>query len=394
MRLCLNESSEKLMKYRLLGKTGEKVSALGFGIMRMPMVDNDYSRIDYQASAEMVHYAVEHGVNYLDTSWPYHSHEMSGEGDSEPFVGKIVKEIGRDKVFIATKMPIWQIRSKADMQLIFHKQLKRLQTDYVDFYLVHNIRRLFWDNMVRLELFSFLDSLQREGKVRHIGFSFHGTSKLFHEALDYYDFEFCQHICNYHNLNFQAGIQGLRLAHRKGLGVIAMEPVMGGILADQLPKKAQEVLAATGIKRSFAGWALRWVWNRPEINFLLSGMHTLDQVKENIALAEDADTPLTAAEMEAIDEVQRILNSYKRIPCTGCDLCSCPKDIDIRSAFEVYNDNQVFKPISICMMTYDVALKDQGNDPVLCDNCGECVDKCPQGIDIPYQLRKIVAKYR
>ena len=382
------------MQYRQFGKTGERVSVLGFGAMRLPVVNNDYSTIDYAEAAKLVHYAIDNGVNYIDTSWPYHSTNMSGEGDSELFVGKVTKEIGRNKVFIATKMPIWSIQSTADMRRIFHKQLERLQTDYVDFYLVHNIRRSTWDPMVRFGLAEFLDAIQREGKARHIGFSFHGSPKLFDEVLKYYDFTFCQHILNYHNINFQAGISGIRRAVHLGLGFVAMEPVMGGILADQLPKQAQEIFKSTNIDRSFAGWALKWVWNQPEVSLLLSGMHTMEQVKENIRLADEANMPLTAEEMEAIQAVQTHLTSYRKIPCTGCGQCSCPKDIDIRSAFEVYNDNQVFKPIPICMMTYDVALRDQGHDPVLCDGCGECATLCPQGIDIPSMLRTIVTKYR
>ncbi len=232
------------MQYRTFGKTGEKVSVLGFGMMRLPTVGGDYGKIDETAAMKLVRHAVDNGLNYVDTSWPYHSTSLTEGGASEPFVGKALKEIGRDKAFIATKLPIWAVQSRADMDAYLNKQLKRLQTDYVDFYLVHNITEPTWRNIIRHDLRDFLDSVLQSGKVRHVGFSFHDTPALFQEVLDYYDFSFCQHICNYHDVNYQAGLNGIRKAFHRGLGFVAMEPLLGGMLADQLPQEALDIFAA------------------------------------------------------------------------------------------------------------------------------------------------------
>lgn len=177
------------------------------------------------------------------------------------------------------------------MDMFLHRQLERLQTDYVDFYLVHNIMEYTWKNMVRLDLRDFLDKALQSGKVRHVGFSFHNTPMLFEEVLNYYDFSFCQHICNYHDIHYDAGLTGIRKAFNRGMGFVAMEPLLGGMLADQLPQEALDVFSATGIHRSPAAWALRWVWNQPEVSLLLSGMNSMKQLEENLRLADEAAPP-------------------------------------------------------------------------------------------------------
>lgn len=203
------------MKYRIFGKTGEKVSVLGYGNMRLPVKNGDYAQVDVEAALKLVRHAVENGVNYLDTSWPYHSVGFSGGdpaagGSSEPFVGRVLKEVGRDKVFVATKLPSWLVQTREDMDKYLDEQLKRLGTDYIDFYLVHNVVRPTWERMMNLDIAAFLDEAKKSGKVRHVGFSFHDTPALFQEVIDYYPFEFCQHVVNYYDVNFQAAAASQR----------------------------------------------------------------------------------------------------------------------------------------------------------------------------------------
>ena len=382
------------MKYRIFGKTGEKVSVLGYGNMRLPVLHDDYSKIDVDAAMKLVRHAIDNGVNYLDTSWPYHSVGFTGGdpaagGSSEPFVGKVLKEVGRDKVFVATKLPIWLVQQPGDMDKFLDMQLERLGTDYVDFYLVHNIIRPTFERMMNFDLASFLDKIQKAGKVRHVGFSFHDTPSLFQEVIDYYPFTFCQHVVNYYNVNFQAGLGSLRQAARRGMGIVAMEPVMGGMLGDRLPQKAKEVLAQSGMNRSPAGWSLRWVWNQPGISLLLSGMHNMDQLNENLALADQADIPLSIDELRVINRTVQTLHDKDEIPCTECNKCSCPFGISIKDNFIVYNANLNLDVVAISDKNYELMLRNTGMEADKCNDCGQCAFSCPQGIDIPNELRKV-----
>ncbi len=383
-----------LMKYKIFGKTGEKVSVLGYGNMRLPVQNNDYGHVDVGSAMKLVRHAIDNGVNYLDTSWPYHSGAFTGGdfktgGSSEPFVGQVLKEVGRDKVYVATKLPIWLIEKREDMDSFLDQQLKRLGTDHVDFYLVHNVIRPTWERMMNLDIAGFLDSVQKSGKVRHVGFSFHDTPRLFQEVIDYYPFAFCQHVVNYYDTNFQAGLSSLRQGARRGMGIVAMEPVMGGVLGDRLPQKAKDELAKSGIKRSPAGWSLRWVWNQPEVSLLLSGMHTMGQINENLKLADEADTPLSIEEQRIIGKTLAILHENDEIPCTQCGLCSCPYGVSMKDNFAVYNANLNLDVIFISDKNYEIMLRNNGMEAERCNNCGQCAFQCPQGIDIPGELKKV-----
>ena len=383
------------MRYRTLGKTGEKVSVLGYGCMRLPTVGGDYGTVDVPAAMRLLRHAVDNGVNYIDTSWPYHSTDPLKEGTSEPFVGQAVREIGRDKVFVATKLPIWAVHSREDMDRFLDAQLKSLETDHIDFYLVHNIMELTWYNMVRLGLADFLDAAKKSGKVRHVGFSYHDTPALLEKVLGYYDFEFHQNIVNYRDTNFQAGMPGVRRSHALGLGIVAMEPVMGGFLANHLPGEALDILAATGIPRSPAAWALRWVWDQPEVSLVLSGMSDMAQVEENLRLCEEADTPLSAGELSAIDRVVALLKARDEIPCTECNHCACPHGVFISCCFSMYNSTKEFDlgQIPISEHSYGLVLKNTPQEAARCNDCGLCSWQCPQGIDIPTQLRKVARHF-
>lgn len=382
------------MRYRTFGKTGEKVSVLGFGTMRLPTIGDDYEKIDVPLATRLVRRAVEGGLNYIDTSWPYHSNNQMKGGASEPFVGQVVKEIGRKNVYIASKLPIWAIHSRADMDTFLNAQLKRLQTDHVDFYLVHSIRRAEWDNMIRLDLRNFLDKAVQSGRVRYVGFSFHDRPSLYQEVMDYYDWSFNQHVCNYYDINFQAGMIGIRQAALRDMGFVAMESLMGGMLATQLPKEALDVLAATGIKRSPAAWAFRWVWNQPEVSVCISGMNKMEQVEENLRQARESDIPMSPVETEAINKVRAILKSKGDLGCIECGTCSCPMGVDIPLCFSMYNANKAFQVIHISHHNYGMAVKGTPSGAEACDGCNRCAGQCPEGVNIPAGLKKVAAYFK
>ncbi|OIQ49674.1 General stress protein 69 [Pseudodesulfovibrio hydrargyri] len=382
------------MQYRTFGKTNEKVSALGFGTMRLPVVGGDNSKVDESAALRLLQHAVDNGLNYIDTSWPYHGNSLTEGGASEPFVGRALKAIGRDKVFVATKLPIWVVESRADMDVYLDKQLERLQTDYVDFYLVHNIMEPTWRNVVSLGLRDFLDKALESGKIRYAGFSFHDTPQLFQEVSNFYDWSFFQHACNYFDTKFQAGLAGIDEVCGRGLGFVAMEAVLGGMLADQLPQEALDVFAATGIDRSPAGWALRWAWNRPQTSLVLSGMSTMAQVEENLRLVDEAlPGSLTPKELEAIETVRAILKSKGPVPCVECGKCSCPKGVDIQQNFTIYNSNHTFRNVPLGCHQYPLMLTAAGHGAELCDGCGECEPMCPEGIAIAKEMPKVAAYF-
>lgn len=382
------------MKYRIFGKTGVKVSVLGYGNMRLPVSNNDYAHVDVQAAMKLVLHAIDNGVNYLDTSWPYHSGAftsgdfMSG-GSSEPFVGQVLKAAGRDKVYVATKLPSWLVQTRKDMDEYLDRQLKRLGTDYVDFYLVHNVIRPTWTRMEQLDIAGFLDSVKKSGKIRFVGFSFHDTPALFDRVIDYYPFDFCQHVVNYFDINFQAGLGSLRKAARRGMGVVAMEPLMGSLLGHNIPQKAKDIFAGAG-HRSPAAWGLRWVWNQPEVSLLISGMHTIEQVAENLQIADESEIPLTFEELRTVSNAVKALHEKDEIPCTECNMCKCPFGVSPKDNFAVYNGNLNFDVIAICDKNYEIMLRNNGMDAAMCNNCGQCAFTCPQGIDIPNELRKVL----
>ena len=266
------------MLYRKLGKTNEKVSALGFGCMRLPIIDGDVTKIDEEKAIEMIHHAIDEGVNYIDTAYPYHGTGMASGGESEPFVGRALKDGYREKVNLATKLPSWLIKTREDMDKYLNEQLERLQTDKIDFYLVHALTKGGWENLKKLGIDEFLNSAIKDGRIRYAGFSFHDDLDVFKEIVDYYDWSFCQIQYNYLDENFQAGTEGLKYAADKGLGVVIMEPLRGGKLVRDLPEAVTNAFEKAEIKRSPAEWALRWVWNHPEVSVVLSGMNVMDHI--------------------------------------------------------------------------------------------------------------------
>lgn len=379
------------MQYRKLPKTGEELSALGFGAMRFP---ETAGRIDYTEASEMLKYAIENGVNYIDTAVPYH------KGQSESFIGTFLEKEGlRDKVFIATKLPHWSVRTPDDINHIFEKQLRALKTGYIDYYLLHSLSGESWHKMDGLGIKEFLDREKAFGRIRNAGFSFHGDAESFKEIVDAYSWEFCQIQYNYLDENNQAGTEGLRYAASAGLAVIVMEPLRGGNLAGNIPEDIMAVWMSAEISRTPAEWGLRWVWNHPEVTTVLSGMSDMDQVKENIRISEDAlPDSLSEDDLRVIGEVRDRYKENMKVGCTGCRYCMpCPYGVDIPSCFEYYNSYHMFRDGNWAKWQYvfrNHGLMDgKKSHASLCTGCGRCRKSCPQHIDIPLRLKDVAKDF-
>lgn len=374
------------MLYRKFGKTGEMVSILGFGCMRFPTIEGgDMSEIDEEKSMEMVRYAIDKGLNYLDTAYPYHGNGMGGSGASEPFVAKVIKDGYREKIKIATKLPSWLIETYEDMETYLDEQLERLEIETIDFYLLHSLNKESWEKLKGLGVHGFLDKAIQDGKIKHAGFSYHDKPEYFNEIVDYYDFSFCQIQYNYLDEDYQAGLDGLNYARSKGLGIVVMEPLRGGKLVDNLPREVKKAFDSADIKRTPAEWALRWVWNNEDVDILLSGMSTMEQVIENVEIAEDAlENSLSKSEVELIDDVKEIFKNKIKVNCTDCKYCMpCPQGVDIPRNFTIYNNYSLFG---------ECEAYNNLNDEVRASNCvkcGICETHCPQNINISYEMEEI-----
>ncbi|KNZ43498.1 aldo/keto reductase [Acetobacterium bakii] len=378
------------MLYRKFGKTNEEVSVLGFGCMRLPVIDGVQTNIDDEKAIKMIRYAIDHGVNYIDTAYPYHGTGFDKGGESEPFVARALKDGYRERVKIATKLPSWLIQTRDDMDRFLDEQLKRLETDVIDFYLVHGLNKGFWQNLKKLEVCEFLDQAIKDGKIRHAGFSFHDDCDLFVEIVDAYDWSFCQIQYNYLDENYQAGTKGLEYAASKGLGITIMEPIRGGALVDKLP---QEVLTAwdeAPIKRTPAQWALRWVMNHPEVSVVLSGMTEMEQVVDNINTAnEGAANSLTKEELALVDFSKKTIIEKMKVNCTGCRYCMpCPSGVDIPGHFSLYNNAYLFDTLEKAKSLYGTMFP-QDAKASNCVECGKCEEHCPQNIAIIQELKNV-----
>lgn len=384
------------MLYRTLGKTNEKISELGFGCMRLPVVDGDGSKIDEEKATKIIRSAIDAGVNYIDTAYPYHGKGGNEGGESEPFVGRVLKDGYREKVNLATKLPSWLIKTREDMDKYLNRQLERLQTDKIDFYLLHALSKERWENLKKLGVTEFLDSAIKDGRIRYAGFSFHDKVEVFKEIIDSYNWSFCQIQYNYLDETNQAGTEGLKYAASKGLGVVIMEPLRGGRIASNLPEKAKKAMDKADIKRSPAEWGLRWVWNHPEVSVVLSGMGNKANVEENIKTASDAaPNSLTEKEIKIIDEVKNAFKERIKVNCTGCEYCMpCPGGVNIPKNFSCYNEYSTFvtpeTEKELKSIYNGVTIAERADK---CLKCGKCEKACPQGIKIRAELEKVKALF-
>lgn len=382
------------MLYRQVGKTGETASILGFGCMRLPIREEKAHFIDEDKAQAMVDYAINHGINYFDTAYMYHAEVPFQAGVSELFLGRALKG-QRDKVHLATKLPSWLIETRADMDRYLDLQLERLQTDHIDFYLMHGLSEDLFNKLSKLGFTEFLDTALARGKIKHAGFSFHDEAPLFKKIVDAYDWSFCQVQYNFMDEDFQAGRAGLEYAASKGLGVIIMEPLRGGALTTRIPEPVQSLWDKASVKRMPVEWALRFVWNRPETSVVLSGMSDLRQMKENIKLAtEGLANSLTREELDLIQEVKAIYQARTRVNCTGCRYCMpCPAEVNIPANFLQLNNLAIYQDRPAAEFFYFHILK-EAQRASNCQDCGQCEEACPQHLPIRKMLQEVAREFQ
>ena len=372
------------MKYRKFGKLDWKVSALGFGAMRLPVLNGDHAVIDEPESIKMIRYAIDNGVNYIDSAYFYH------RGNSEVLVAKALRDRYREKVRIATKLPCGDVHVEQDIDRLFNEQITRLQTNKVDFYLLHGLNKTEWPKVRDFGVLKWAERKMAEGQIGHLGFSFHDDYNVFLEIIDAYDnWTMTQIQYNYMDEQTQAGTKGLEYANKKGLAVVVMEPIRGGRLAKP-PEKVAKIWAGAPVQRTPAEWALRWVWNHPEVATALSGMGNMEQVIENLAYAEHSQPHnLTPDELALISKARDAYVSLTAVACTGCRYCMpCPNDVDIPRVFEFYNEAMIYDTVAEQRRMYNFPGRFKDHRADKCTKCDQCVDKCPQKLAIPELLEK------
>ena len=382
------------MKYRKMGSLGWEVSALGFGCMRLPPRRINRLRADRDESVRIIRHGIDLGINYLDTAYVYHL------GDSEKILGIALKDGYRERVKLVTKLPIFLVRNREDFDQYLKTAMDRLQTDYLDIYMFHNMNRVGFEKVKRLGLIDKMMEAKEKGLIHHIGFSFHDTLSIFKEIIDYYPWNMAQIQYNYMDTGVQATTEGLKYAYSKGTAVVVMEPLKGGKLANP-PKEALDIMNASGINRTPVDWALQFLWNRPEISTVLSGMSSQQMVDENCASADRSGiNSLSEAEQEVLSRVADIYRKKILVPCTACNYCMpCPVGVDIPGNFALLNnmstESSWLRRLLLRRKYGELAKsggKMEGERPngnaSVCINCGKCLEKCPQRIEIPSELKK------
>lgn len=367
------------MKKRNFPKLGVSPSMLGFGCMRFPL-DKD-GNIDEKESEKMIDKAIASGVTYIDTAYPYHG------GDSEPFVGRVLKKYPREDYFLATKLPIWEVDSREKAREIFEKQLERLDKEYVDFYLLHALDEDKWNKVKEYDLIGLCEELREAGKIRYIGFSFHDEYSVFEDIIKYYNWDFCQLQLNYMDMDIQAGMNGYELAEKLNIPVIVMEPIKGGSLAN-LPEDVTEMLRAYNKDTTLSSWALRYVGTLPNVKVILSGMSTYEHVMDNLKTFEDFKV-LNEEELHLIQDVANTLKSRTKNGCTGCEYCMpCPVGVNIAGNFRYWNSAHIYDDHATFKKKLQ-SMKEAAADN--CIECGACEKMCPQQIKIREDLKKVAA---
>ncbi len=378
------------MLYRKIPKNGDELSILGFGCMRLPVKED--GSINEERATKQIRYAIDHGVNYIDTAWPYHM------GQSEPFLGLALADGYREKVKLATKLPSWLVESREDMDKFLNAQLEKLKTDHIDYYLIHGLSGEVWDKMESLGVIDFIEKAKSDGRIVNAGFSFHGSGDDFKRIVDAYPWIFCQIQYNFMDEDHQAGTEGLKYAASKNLGVIIMEPLLGGNLANPVPSEVEKFWNEAATKRTPAEWAFRWVWNHPEVTVVLSGMNEESHIEENLKIADEAyPNSLTNNELELVNRVEQKYNQLMKIGCTGCQYCMpCPSGVDIPECFSIYNNLHMFGNADGARFTYAIRMSgvftntEPGGFASQCIECGQCTDICPQSLKIPDLLKAVV----
>ncbi len=369
------------MYYRNFKNIPEKVSLLGFGCMRLPVTDKETETIDEKLATEMIDYAIQNGVTYFDTAYPYH------KGMSETFIGKVLNKYPRDTFYLASKMPMWSMTSKEKAIEVFTEQLKKCQVEYFDFYLVHNMNKENYEKAIEYDIIALLQEYKKQGLIKHLGFSFHDNADVLANHLENHQWDFVQLQLNYLDWDLQNAKRQYELVCERNIPVIVMEPVRGGALAT-LTDNASSKLKVYNPGTSIASWAIRYAASKTNVLTVLSGMSDFDQVKDNLKTMTDFK-PLIAKEHELINEAIAIYLSSGTIPCTACRYCmDCPLGVDIPRVFAIYNQYMISKKTWSFLTSYYKALE-ESKGAENCIACQKCVTKCPQGIDIPMWMETI-----
>lgn len=378
------------MLYRKVPKNGDELSILGFGCMRLPVKNGV---IDEPRAIRQIRHAIDQGVNYLDTAWPYHG------GESEKLLGQALQDGYRQRVKVATKLPSFLISSRDDMDRYLDAQLKKLGTDHIDYYLAHTLTASLWNTLKAFGIHDFFDRAKEDGRIINTGFSYHGLPQDFARIVDDYPWEFCQIQYNYLDQKYQAGTAGLHYAAAKGLAVIVMEPLRGGNLGKPAPATVQTIWNEAETARNPVEWALSWLWNQPEVTVILSGMNEEAHIEENLLLAAKGHPEaLNQKELALVDRAAQTYLELMKVGCTGCGYCTpCPSDVMIPICFELYNTMHMFEQFDAAKFSYAIRMSGDLSDGISgyasqCIQCGECLDKCPQQIPIPDILADVVSE--
>jgi len=384
------------MRKKLFGRTGAELSVLGFGCMRLPLADpKDPAKIDQGLAIAMIRRGIDGGINYVDSAWPYHGNSRVEPGESEPLVGKALQNGYRDKVYLATKMPTWFIENKKQMNEILDRQLSRLKTSHIDFYLAHNLNNQVWPAIKEKGLLEFMDEALKDGRIKQAGFSFHDRYDLFENIVESYDWSLAQIQYNYLDIEYQAGRRGLKLAAAKGLGVSIMEPLRGGFLINHIPVEMKKMLNEMRPEWSLADWAFRWLWNEPEVGLVLSGMSTMEQVEENLTIADSA-TVLSEKEIDALAQVRNIFRERLKANCTGCGYClPCPEGVNIPKNFMFLNDYYLADAEDVRDRSRVLVKALIRPDEIFgkCVHCRQCEEKCPQNLPVSELMEDMAAVF-
>lgn len=367
------------MVYRKMEKLGEEVSLLGFGCMRFPLTKE--GQIDEERSEKMIDRAMEAGINYYDTAHVYHA------GKSEPFVGKALKKYDRSQFYLATKLSSWTLNTTEDVEAVFQEQLELLQTDYIDFYLLHCLNKTIWQKIHDLGALDIVKRLKSEGKIRHLGFSFHDDYEMFETIIKAEPWDFCQIQLNYMDTEIQAGLKGYDLAEKLGIPVIIMEPLKGGFLTS-FAEDIQDKMKQAAKNRSVASWAMRYIGALPNVKVVLSGMSTEEQLEDNLATFEQFE-PLNTEEQKVLEQVVKDIKSRQRNGCTDCKYCMpCENGVNIPKNFAVWNEYAMYLNQNATKNAYFNEIKEE-NRASACVSCGACEEVCPQKIPIREHLKQV-----
>ena len=378
------------MQYRIIKKNGDKISPLGFGAMRLPSKNG---KIDRVKASELIFKAIDNGVNFIDTAYLY--------GDSETFLGEILTPEIRSKVRICTKLPSINVRKYEDMENLLNEQLERLKIDYIDYYLIHAVDLKTVNRLIKRDLFKFISKAKSDGKIKYIGFSYHGPKEEFEIIIDGYDWDVVMVQYNYFDENVQASMEGIEYAASKGMGILVMEPLKGGILAGKMPKDAEEIFKKANPNKSNAQWAMQWVLNNRNVTCVLSGMNTMEQLEENLAVANQT-TPLSMSfeEMETVELVKRVMRNALKINCSTCGYCMpCPQGVNIPECIKIYNEKYLFdhkglfNQSAVDYFQYVGGIMGNSGNAGKCNACGKCLRKCPQKLDIIAELKKVKKEF-